>query len=82
MRIQITLSNMNHQQLQLPINWLGLDIDMVQNAKAVVELLEYILRGNQRWWTRDGIFEDLSMASMKPSWLNLVRKILLHLRTL
>ena len=70
---------MNHQQLQLAINWLGLDIDMVQNAKAVVELLEYVLRGS-----RDGglEFEDLSKASMKPSWLNVVRKILLHLRTL
>ena len=43
---------MNHQQLQLAINWLGLDIDMVQNAKAVVELLEYVLRGS-----RDGGLE-------------------------
>ena len=76
---------MNHQQLQPAINWLGLNIDMVQNAKSVVDLLEYVLGGNQRlrrWRTRDGIFEDLSMASMKPPWLNLMRKILLHLRTL
>jgi hypothetical protein len=37
---------MNGQQIVLAINWLQLDIDIAQNAKAVVELLDDIRRGN------------------------------------
>jgi hypothetical protein len=37
---------MNGQQIELAINWLQLDIDIAQNAEAVVELLDDILRGN------------------------------------
>ena len=37
---------MDHQKLLFSINWLQLDIDMAQNAKALVELLENIHRGN------------------------------------
>jgi len=47
---------MNNQQLRLALNWLDLDIDMAQNARAMVELLEDRLRGDRRqkrWWTRD-----------------------------
>jgi hypothetical protein len=38
---------MNGQQIVLAINWLQLDIDIAQNAEAVVELLDNIRRGNQ-----------------------------------
>ena len=47
---------MNNQQLKCAITWLGLDIDMAQNSRAVVELLEDRHRGDRRqrrWWTRD-----------------------------
>lgn len=47
---------MDNQQLQLAINWLELDIDMAQNAKAMVELLEDRRRAGRRqrrWWIRD-----------------------------
>ena len=37
---------MNRQQKVFAINWLQLDIDMAQNAKALVELLDDIHRGN------------------------------------
>jgi hypothetical protein len=37
---------MNGQQIVLVINWLQLDIDIAQNAEAVVELLDDIRRGN------------------------------------
>lgn len=40
----------------LAINWLELDIDMAQHARAVVELLDDRRRGDRRqrrWWTRD-----------------------------
>jgi hypothetical protein len=36
---------MNGQQILLAINWLQLDIDIAQNAEAVVELLDDIRRG-------------------------------------
>ena len=38
---------MNGQQIVLAINWLQLDIDIVQNAEAVVELLDDIRRGHE-----------------------------------
>ena len=47
---------MNNQQLRLALNWLEMDIDMAQNARAMVELLQDRLRGDRRqkrWWTKD-----------------------------
>ena len=47
---------MNNQQLRLALNWFDLDIDIAQNARAMVELLEDRLRGDgrrKRWWTMD-----------------------------
>jgi hypothetical protein len=37
---------MNGQQIVLAVNWLQMDIDIAQNAKAVIELLDDIHRGN------------------------------------
>jgi hypothetical protein len=37
---------MNGQQIVLAINWLQMDIDVAQNAEAVIELLDDICRGN------------------------------------
>ena len=42
----------------LAINWLDLDIDVVRNIRAVVELVEDRNGDNRRqrrWWTRDWI---------------------------
>ena len=47
---------MNNQQLRLALNWLELDIDMAQNTRAMVELLQDRLRGDRRQkrlWTKD-----------------------------
>lgn len=44
----------------LAIQWLDLDIDITQNTRAVVELLEDIRRGGRRqrrWWSRDWILQ-------------------------
>jgi hypothetical protein len=37
---------MNGQQIVLAINWLQLDIDIAQNAEAVVELFDDLRKGN------------------------------------
>ena len=69
----------------LAIYWLELDIDMAQNVRAMVELLEYERRGDQRqrrWWTRDWLLRRPVHGHYEALMADFVRKIQLHIRTL
>ena len=35
------MSKMDNQQVMIMVKWLGLNIDIAQNAKSLIDLLEY-----------------------------------------
>ena len=49
------MSKIDNQQEMIMVKWLGLNIDIAQNAKSLIDLLENTNRERKqrRWWTRD-----------------------------